>query len=116
RFPDMEIPDAVLRDEEAYQLLFEALRDEEIDANGQYRRLAATVDELRSSLVLRECQRLHEEYEEYVAEEFPRVISKDEMAKLVEEAKKNSLSDLLTSYGYEKLVALATYLAGRSSV
>jgi len=114
KFADREIPDGVFRDEEEYQLLFEALRDEDVDANGQYPRLADTVDELRSSLVLRECRRLMDEYEQYIAEEFPPAISKDEMAKLVEEAKKNSVSDLLTSYGFEKLVALASFSSGRS--
>jgi hypothetical protein len=39
-------------------MLFEALRDEEQSGDGQARKLADTIDELRSSLVLRECQRL----------------------------------------------------------
>jgi hypothetical protein len=115
RFPNQDVPPGVLVDEEEYQLLFEALREASPDDKGRYPHFASTVEELRSSLMLRECQRLRAQYDQYCAEEFPPVISKEDMAKLVEEAKKNSLSDLLTSYGYERSIAALSTLAGRST-
>jgi hypothetical protein len=115
KFGDRPIPDGVLRDEDAYHLLFEALRDAEPNKDGQHARLADTIDELRSSLVLRECRRLNEEYEQYVAEEFPPSIGDEEWAKLVEDAKKNSANDLLISCGYERAISVMSFLAGRSS-
>jgi hypothetical protein len=115
KFGERPIPDGVMRDEEAYQLLFDALHEAEPNKDGQHPRLADTIDELRGSLVLRECRRLNEEYEQYVAEEFPPTITDEEWSKLVEEAKKNSASDLLTSCGYEKAISVMSFLAGRSS-
>lgn len=114
KFGERPVPDGVMRDEEAYQLLFEALHEEE-SKDGQHARLADTIDELRSSLVLRECRRLNEEYEQYVAEEFPPQVSNEDFQAMVEESKKNFAPDLLTSFGYEKVVSLISFLAGRSS-
>jgi hypothetical protein len=64
--------------------------------------------------VLRECQRLSEAYEQWIAAEFPPSISNEEWEKLVEDAKKKSPSELLTSYGYEKALSVISFLAGRS--
>jgi hypothetical protein len=115
RFPDKVVPEGVVRDEEAYHRLFHALRDAEADACGLHGRLADTVDELRAALVLPEAQRLVAEYDRYLAEEFPPVIDDETWKKLVDDAKKNSLSDLLTSYGFESVSRALSSLAGRSS-
>lgn len=77
RFKDKVVGDDVVRDEEAYHKLFHALRDMEPDTNGMHGRLCDTVDELRQALVLPEAQRLTAEYDRYLAEEFPTVVTDD---------------------------------------
>lgn len=115
RFPDKIIPEAVVHDEIIYRTLFEALRDEDASDAGIYLRFAETLVELRSALVKEEADRLDEEYGNYVIEEFPAAISDEDFAKLVDEGKKNSMSALLTSCGYENAVRVLSFLAGRRS-
>lgn len=114
RFTGKVIPDGVYRDEESYHILFEALRQKAPNANGQHERLCDTIDELRSALVLREAQRLYGEYDLYLLKEFPPSIDDETWRKLLEEAKKNSASDLLTSYGFERVAAVLSFLAAQS--
>lgn len=114
RYPDKHVSDAIVRDEEVYHLLVRALRDKDPDDAGFHHPLAADVSELRLSLVLPEARRLKEAYDLFVLEEFPAKIDDDTWAKLLEDAKKNSVSDLLTEYGYESVVQALSSLAGRS--
>lgn len=81
--------------ERNYHVLFRALRD----ADDPSKPLAATVLQLRSVLVLDEARRIFDEYDRWVGEEFPEFIDADKFKALVEDAKKNSFPDLLTSYG-----------------
>jgi hypothetical protein len=114
RFPGKAPPAGVAGDEEAYHLLFRALHDAEPRANGTYARFADTVTELRNALVLPVVQRLYAEYHAFVASEYPPMVPDEEFDKLVEEAKKNSMADLLSSYGFERCAALLSSLAVRS--
>lgn len=114
RYPDKHVSDAIVRDEEVYHLLVRALRDKDPDENGYHAPLASSVVELRSSLVMAEARRLKDAYDLFVVEEFPSKIDDETWAKLMEDAKKNSASDLLTAYGYESVVQALTFLAGRS--
>ncbi len=115
RYPDKTIPDDVLRDEEVFQRLFLALRDADPDPKGRHGPFAESVDELRAALVLPEARRLAEEYDRYLADEFPPIIDDETWKKILEEAEKNSLGALLTSFGYESASRALSYLAGRSS-
>lgn len=115
RFPGKELAETVVRDEEIFHLLVRALRDADADENGFHKPLAANVTELRCSLVLTEAKRLSGEYAQFMLEEFPEKIDDETWAKLVEDAKKNSLPDLLTAYGYGSVVQVLSSLAGRSS-
>jgi hypothetical protein len=105
---------AVIADEETYHLLFHALHQKEPTSAGSYGKLFDNLTEVRHSLVFEEARRLHQEYNKFIAAEFPPKISDEEFDKMVDEAKKNSASDLLTSFGFEKCVALLSSLAGRS--
>jgi hypothetical protein len=74
KYPGQDFAD-VLRDETSFQLLYQALRDAEPGAGGLFEPFAASVDELRSSLVLSEAARLVTAYQAFVEDEFPEVIS-----------------------------------------
>lgn len=115
RFKDQLIVESVRRDEEIYHLLHKALKDAEPNEAGSHSQLAESVAELRLSLVLLEARRLKEEYDRFMEDEFPERIDQETWNKLVEDAKKNSLPDLLTAYGYEKCRAVLRSLDGRSS-
>lgn len=84
-------------DERSYHILFHALRDKD-DVRQPF---ADSVKELKGALVLPEAQRLWSEYKQFEAEEFPEWVDGDTFEKLVEEAKKNSLSVLLSSFGFD---------------
>lgn len=114
RFADKMVPDTVVRDEEIYHLLIRALRDKDPDENGYHQPLAASLPELRASLVVLEARRLKAEYEQFMLEEFPDKIDNETWEALVEEAKKNSAQDLLTKYGYASAVRVLSFLAGLS--
>lgn len=114
KYPGKLPTERVISDEETFHLLFHALHQPEPGASGAYSRLCDTVDELRMSLVLNEADRLTMEYHRYMALEFPPYVSDKEFEELVDEAKKKSLADLLTSYGFEKCARALTSLAGRA--
>lgn len=114
RYPSTQVADSVVRDEEIYHLLVRALRDETPDGNGFHKPFAANVAELRSALHLVEVRRLKTEYEQFTLEEFPHKIDDATWAKLIEDAKKNSATDLLTAYGFENVVQVLSSLAGIS--
>lgn len=80
-------------EERNYHFLFRALRD----SSPPHATFANTVVELQNALVLVEAQRVFEEYQRFVDEEFPDAITPEEMAGLVEAAKKNYLGALLIS-------------------
>lgn len=110
RFADKFVPETVVRDEEIYHLLVRALRDKDTDDSGYHKPFAEDVAQLRASLVLVEARRLMSEYELFIAREFPAKIDDETWRKLVDDAKKNSLSDLLTAYGFEKVLQVASFL------
>ena len=113
-YKDRPVPAGVVQDEEMFSLLFHALHQPDPDEKGRYARLCETVAELRSALVLPEARRIADAYDRYLSEEFPSRLSDEEWNRLLEEAKKNSLSDLLTSFGYESAQTALSFLAGRS--
>lgn len=96
--------------ERNYCILFRILRD----ADDPKTAFAASVLQLKNVLVLDEAKRLFDEYETWVAEEFPDTIDEETFAKLVEDAKKKSLSDLLTSYGFKAIRRALPSLASHS--
>ena len=96
------ITDQDIRDEQTYQILFLALRDADPDDRGRHSPFASSVDELRTALSLPVVQDLWEEYQRYLAEEFPPFVDKETWEALVADAKKGCLSDLLISYGSGK--------------
>ncbi len=114
RFKDKAVPSGVVSDEEIYHYLFEALRQPEM-VDGIHPKLAATVMELRGALVKNEANRIYREYVEYMEREFPENVSDEKWAALVEDAKKNSIPDLLTLYGYGPVSRVLNFLAGLSS-
>jgi hypothetical protein len=88
-------------DEEIYFVLLLALRDAD-DINAPF---ASTALQLRNALVLPEALRLWDAYQRFLREEFPEEISAEEMAELVEEAKKKSLLALLSSKGSSQILS-----------
>jgi hypothetical protein len=86
KYPDGSAPDEKRRNEVAYQVLLRALRD----ADDPRVQLAASVDELRSALVMPEATRLYAEYVKFVDEEFPATPTPQQFDKLTAEAEKNS--------------------------
>lgn len=80
-------------DEEIFHVLFRALKD----ADDPRQPFAESVTALKNALVISVARELWEEYSAFVAEEFPPWIDEEEFKALVEEAKKKSLSDLLSS-------------------
>lgn len=99
-------PRAVL-DEESFHLLHAALRDE----SPPHAAFADTVLHLRNSLVFDEAQRVYADYQQWITEEFPDRVSEEDMAILVDEAKKNLLLDLLKSCGYRRTLSVLHSLA-----
>jgi hypothetical protein len=110
RFPDGSLDDEDLKNERAYQLLFLCLRDAE-DPRSSF---AASVDELRSALVLPEARRLTDEYDRYVQDEFPPAVDDETWRQLMEDAEKNCIGVLLTKYGSGPVGRLLSFLAARS--
>ena len=96
------VRDSDVRDETTYQILLLALRDSDPDSVGRHPPFATSVDELRSALVLSVAQEMWEEYQRYLAEEFPAFVDKETWEALVADAKKGCLTDLLTEYGSGK--------------
>lgn len=97
-------------DERNYYLLHAALRDADSPSDP----FAVSVMKLRNSLVREEAQRIYKAYEDWIEEEFPAHVDDAEMAKLIEEAKKNSMLDLLTSYGFKRTLSALRSLAATS--
>ena len=92
------IPPVRLAEEERYHILAEALRDAD-----DTRKAFTSVGQLRASLVSSTMADLWESFTNFLDREFPPVISKEEFAQLVEDAKKKSLGDLLSSMSSAKM-------------
>lgn len=86
KYPDGTAPEEKRRNEMAYQVLLRAMRDAD-DTRVQF---AASVDELRSALVMPEATRLYGEYVRFVEEEFPAAPTTKQFQALTREAEKNS--------------------------
>lgn len=95
-YPDGNAPVEKRSNEIAYQVLLRALRDAD-DPRVQF---AESVEQLRSVLVQRVATHLYAEYQDFVDEEFPEVITPEQFADLVEQATKKSMRDLLISTDY----------------
>tara|TARA_R110000868_G_scaffold193723_2_gene438891 strand:+ start:94 stop:633 length:540 start_codon:yes stop_codon:yes gene_type:complete len=108
RYAGRPVPGDRQIDERSYYMLHAALRD----ADNPRSAFAETPLALKRSLVLEEAQRVYREMGLWLAEEFPESISEEDMAKLVDEAKKNSLLDLLTSSGFKRTLSVLRSLAG----
>jgi hypothetical protein len=85
-YPQGELPAVELSNEQAYQLLLHALRDAD-DPRVQF---AENVDQLKRALVKPVAERLYADYQKFVDEEFPEVVSPEQLAELTNEAEKNS--------------------------
>lgn len=83
-------------DERTYHVLCRALRD----ADDVRQPFAGTVRELKGALVLAEAHRIWAAYADFMDEEFPDEIDAETFEKLVADSKKNTLADLISSYGY----------------
>lgn len=102
------IPAQAREDEETYHILNLALRDagdprQPLCANG--------VDELRQALVLHVARELWVAFTAFMAEEFPSQVSAETFGELVEDAKKKSLPDLLSGYGFSTILRSLPSLA-----
>jgi hypothetical protein len=95
-YSDGNAPAEKRSNEIAYQVLVRALRDAD-DPRVQF---AESVEQLRSALVQRVATHLYGEYLDFVDDEFPEVITPEQFADLVEQAKKCSAPVLLTSIDY----------------
>ena len=91
------IPDARRDDEGMYHVLTRALRD----PDDPRRPFADSVRELKGALVLAEAARLWSAYVAFLDEEFPDIVDAETFEKLVDAAKKVSLIDLISSFGYD---------------
>jgi hypothetical protein len=109
-YKDRDPPIDRLVTERNYHLLLRALRD----SSDPTKPLFASALQLRNSLVLEEAQRVFAEYDGWISDEFPPSIDDETMKKLIDDAKKNSLSDLITSYGYEQIRTALPSLAAQS--
>jgi hypothetical protein len=102
------IPPERLAEEERFQMLAEALRDAD-----DPRKAFAHVLQLRSVISPHEVTKLWQTLEAFMQREFPPIIDAAEFEKLVQDAKKKSLPDLLSSTGYlilsKALPVLALY-------
>lgn len=90
-----DVPTARHDDECMYAILRIALRDKD-DPRQPF---CNSVKELKQALVMSEAAEIWKAYKQFEAEEFPEWVDKDTFSKLVEDAKKNSLSALLSSFG-----------------
>jgi hypothetical protein len=81
-FPDGDAPPELLTEERTYQVLVRALRDED-DPRAPF---AESVRQLRGALHHLEFSRLLKVYEQFVAEEFPEVVTPEQLDQLVDEA------------------------------
>lgn len=93
--------------EEAYHLLVEAVRQESAPAAPFFE----TVVQAKSMLLESEAVRLLSEYQRYTDTHFPASLSEAEIAELSEAARGHFLSDLLTSYGYWRILRALPSLA-----
>jgi len=100
-------PDDRREEERIYHVLFRALRC----ADDPSKPWADTVLQLKRCVVNREAMRVWNEYCGWEMEEFPAVVDPETFAKLVEDAKKNSMPDLLKSYGFNATVTAAVYFS-----
>jgi hypothetical protein len=96
-YVDQPVPEERRDDEGKYHVLFRALRDKD-DVRQPF---ADSVKELKNALVLPEAARLWREYHQFVDEEFPDAVDADTFEKLVEEARRSFLSDLLSRFGFD---------------
>lgn len=108
-YGDTDAPTDRREDERKYHVLFRALRDKD-DVRQPF---ADSVDELKDALVLAEASHVWREYLAFDEEEFPEVVDEETLNALVEEAKKKSLADLLSSSGYAVVRRCLPGLASR---
>lgn len=106
RYAERAPGDSAMSNEIALHMLARALRDAD-----DPRQMFATVDELRKALVQGVATRLYSEYLAYESEEFPDTVSDATMTKLLGDAKKKSLVDLLYSYGSSLILRVLPTLA-----
>jgi hypothetical protein len=92
-----EISDDRRRDAYTYHILQRALRD----ADDVRTAFAGSVKELEKALVLPEANKIWSEYIQFCDEEFPDYVDPDTFEKLVAAAKKDSVSTLISTFGYE---------------
>lgn len=102
-----DVPEDRREEERIYHVLFRALRC----ADEPAKPWADTVLQLKRCVTSREAMRLWNEYKGWEMEEFPAVLDPETFSKLVEDAKKNFLPDLLKSYGFNATVTAAVYFA-----
>jgi len=96
-------------EERTYQLLALALRDEDNTA-AVFTRDATT---LRKALHALEATRVWETYEAFLAEEYPSELDEETWKRLVDDAEKKYLRDLLLQYGSSAIRRVVPFLAGR---
>lgn len=105
-FSDVAAPQESMGFETAIHVLAKALRDRD-DPRGHF----ANVDELRRALVQPVATRLYSEYLAYQAEEFPDTVDNATFNRLLEDAKKKSVVDLLFTYGSSLILRVMPTLA-----
>lgn len=105
------VPEDRREEERIYHVLFRALRD----ADRPEKPFADSVLQLKRCIVAREAMRAWNEYSGWELEEFPPAIDAETFGKLVADAKKNCLFDLLTSYGFNATVTAASYFASQAA-
>lgn len=88
--------DERLRTEETYHVLCRALRD----ADQSSKPFFETVLQAQSLLVAVEAVRIMREYQGFVDEHYPEVISVDEMQAMEDDARALFFGDLISKYGY----------------
>jgi hypothetical protein len=108
-FPAGDPPADVLNDARAYRVLLLALRD----ADDPRKPFALSFPELRRSLHHLEARRIYLDYLDWCDLEFPSQIDDDQFDALVEEAKKKSFGDLLSSHDSLLIVRALPSLVAR---
>lgn len=106
RYGETQAPSEALGFEVAIQVLSRALRDKD-----DPRAMFASADELRKALVQPVASRLYSQYLAYVNEEFPDVIDPATFERLIADAKKKSLVELLFAYGSSLILRVLPTLA-----
>lgn len=91
------VPEDRREDERTYHILQRALRD----ADDVRQPFSDSVTELKSALVLAEARRVWAAYVQFMEEEFPDQVDGETFERLVEEAKKASVPDLIASFGFD---------------